>query len=245
MDLVNVDRFPTLDGKPRNEWYLSRFSEHIPDALNRFHECQQCQAPALPVSPWLLCTGENGISTSAPIYRAEPHIVPRKTLVNVSVYETHFMSVLLYNRDERNALQMQQYSYNREYLARVQELADGEYSFDVQIKGDSVTLGGQKLIPHGGDEITLFVIGLSDESDRESELKRRVFDVVMDGYDFMVVVTDAGAIGKKAMHHLCMLGTARVHVIWRDQDPDNARKVSAVLEACYPKMSNRGRTDLI
>ncbi|KAI7428098.1 hypothetical protein KC336_g5677 [Hortaea werneckii] len=231
-DLVNVDRYLTPDGKPRNDWYLSRFPEYSPDALNRFHEYQQCQTLALPVPPWLVHTGTDGNSTYAPIYRAEPHVVPRKTLVNVSVYETHFMSALLYDRDERNALQRQQYSYNREYPARVQELSDGEYSFDVQIKGDIVALGGQKLIPHVGNEITVFVVGLSDPSDKGTELKGRVFDVVMDGYDFKVVVPGAGGIGKAAMHRLCLFKTANVHIIWRDQDPDNSRKIAAVMETC-------------
>lgn len=232
VDLVNVDRYLTLDGKPRNDWYLSRFPEYSPNALNRFHEYQQRPTLTLPVPTWLVRTGRDGKSTYAPIYRAEPHVVPRKTLINVSVYETHFMSALLCDRDERNALQMQQYSYNREYPARVQELADGEYSFDVQIKGDGLALGGHKLIPYVGNEITVFIIGLSDRLDKETELKGRVFDIIMDGYDFRVVVPGAGAIGKAAMHDLCMLGTAKVHLIWREQDPDNARKVAAVMEAC-------------
>ncbi|GAB1733827.1 hypothetical protein NU195Hw_g9000t1 [Hortaea werneckii] len=232
MDLVNVDRYLTLDGQPRNDWYLSRFPEYSPDASNRFHQYQRCPTLALPVPPWLVHTGTDGKSTYAPIYRAEPHVVPQKTLVNASVYESHFMSALLYDRDERNALQKQQYSYNREYSARVQELSDGGYSFDIQIKGDSVALGGQKLIPHVGNEITVFVVGLSDPLDKETELKGRVFDVVMDGYDFKVVVPGAGGIGEAAMHRLCIFGTTNVHVIWRDQDPDNARKVAAVMEAC-------------
>lgn len=31
-----------------------------------------------------------------------------------------------------------------------------------------------------------------------------------------------------------MFETANLHVIWRDQDPDKARKVAAVMEACAP-----------
>ncbi|KAI7510994.1 hypothetical protein KC347_g3810 [Hortaea werneckii] len=97
------------------------------------------------------------------------------------------MSALLYDRDERNALQRQQYSYDRECLARVQELSDGEFSFDVQIKGDNVALGEQKRITHVGNEITV--------------------------YDFKVAVPNAGGIGKAAMQRLCRFETANVHVI--------------------------------
>ncbi|KAI6883745.1 hypothetical protein KC360_g4873 [Hortaea werneckii] len=97
------------------------------------------------------------------------------------------MSALLYDRDERNALQRQQYSYDRECLARVPELSDGEFSFDVQIKGDNVALGEQKRITHVGNEITV--------------------------YDFKVAVPNAGGIGKAAMQRLCRFETANVHVI--------------------------------
>lgn len=200
--------------------------------MNRFHEYQQSSTLTLLVPRWLVCTGDSGKVTYASIYRAEPQVVPRKTLINVSVYETYFMSSLLYDREERNALQMQQYGYTRQYPARVQELTDGQCSLDNQIQGDSVALGGQKLIPHVGNEITVFVVGLSDPLDKETELKRRVFDIVMDGYDFKTVVPGAGGIGKAAMHRLCRFETVNGNVIWQHQDLDNARKAPAVTEAC-------------
>ncbi|KAI7153532.1 hypothetical protein KC349_g8298 [Hortaea werneckii] len=232
MALVNVDRYLTPDGKPRNDWYLSRFPEYSPNAPNRFHEYQRRPTLSLPVPPWLVHLGQDGKPTYAPVYRTDGFIVARKTFANISAYETHFMSALLYDRDERNALQTQQYSYHFEYASRVQELPDGQFSFDIQIKGDSVALGGQKLIPHIGNEITVFIVGLSDRLNEETQVKGRVFDAVMDGYDFKVVVTGAGGLGKDAMHRLCMQGSAKVHVIWRDQDLDNARKIAAVMEAC-------------
>ncbi|KAI7485785.1 hypothetical protein KC351_g3736 [Hortaea werneckii] len=194
--LANHDRYLTLDGKPRNDWFLSRSPMYLPHGENRFLRYQECRNEPLPVSP------------------------------------CHFMCALLHERDERNALQLRQYSFDIQYPARVQEAAEGDYSFDVQIKGDVVALGGSKILPNIGSQMSVHVVGLSDGSDEATVFQGRVFDVVATGYDFKVVTTIPGGIKKEIMHDLCSQGIVKVHVIWRGQDPDNARKVKALMKSC-------------
>ena len=230
--LVNHDRYLTLDGKPRNDWFLSRFAMYLPSGENRFLRYQECWNEPLPVPPWLIHHSDDGRLVYALAYPAEPLSVPRKTFVNSAAYESHFMCALLHERDERNALQLRQYSLDIEYPARVQEAAEGDYSFDIQIKGDAAALGGSKLLPNIGSQMSVHVVGLSDGSDEATVFQGRVFDAVATGYDFKVVATIPGGIKRDIMDEVCSQPIAKVHVIWRGQDPDNARKIKALMKAC-------------
>lgn len=237
---VNYDCYLTLDGKPRNDWFLSRSPMYLPHSENRFLRYQESWNEPLPVPPWLIHSTDDGQSVYALAYPAEPLSVPRKTFVNIAAYESHFMCALLHDRDERNALQLRQYSFDVQYPARIQEAAEGDYSFDIQIKGDAAALGGSKLLPSIGSQMSIHVVGLSDGSDEATVFQGRVFDAVATGYDFKVLATIPGGIKKDIMDEVCSQPIAKVHVIWRGQDPDNARKVKSLMKTCRLTTTHQG-----
>lgn len=219
--LVKVGRYLSLSGMPRNDWFFAREPDYDNNGP-RFHAYQN-DAKTLPFELWLW-DGEGKEEKLRPLYGSDNPV----TFASVSLYEYHFMAALLYERNERDRLKKLQYGFDVAYPARFQQLAggDSDWVVDVKLRGDSSTFGGSSIRPAPGTEVKLYVKNQSISHDAKTAFCGKVHALKADGYDLKVIAPKA--LDVRIDDGDC----ADVHVIWQFDDPDLARKMQAVQDAC-------------
>lgn len=102
--LTHYVRSLSVDGIPRNDWYLTYSKDYDQYGENPFETFVKRQKLPLPAHKWLVQKASDGEETRMPVYpmdqNSEVSLVSRMTFASAKLYVTHMMSALLWERDE-------------------------------------------------------------------------------------------------------------------------------------------------
>ncbi|SMQ54399.1 unnamed protein product [Zymoseptoria tritici ST99CH_3D7] len=152
--LVGSVRRLTLDGRPQNDWLLSRNPSLLPDEALAFVAFDDSP---LDVPDWL----KNADGTYQYAHASEDDGDVSRAMTNERIHHSCFEKAMLQERDHRAAEHAKQFNDTVTYPCRFALCGRQECGADIRLVSDDLT-NGRAIVPMPDTEITLTVGGRND-----------------------------------------------------------------------------------
>ncbi|SMR62669.1 unnamed protein product [Zymoseptoria tritici ST99CH_3D1] len=152
--LVGSVRRLTLDGRPQNDWLLSRNPSLLPDEALAFVAFDDSP---LDVPDWL----KNADGTYQYAHASEDDGDVSRAMTNERIHHSCFEKAMLQERDHRVAEHAKQFNDTVTYPCRFALCGRQECGADIRLVSDDLT-NGRAIVPMPDTEITLTVGGRND-----------------------------------------------------------------------------------